>query len=686
MRKKAYFIILLTALITGLMSVQSAIAEETPVLTSIDVKDNVVELKASSAFIYTMYKPSDPYLVVVELPGVGAGNISKRITSDKKGISEIKLSEIGPPTSALKVEILLESPADLVPVYQGNSLILTVKDAPILAKEPYPETMPSDVSGKETVEVLSGEPATEIQTVGFEYAEKTLRLVIKGDGKMQPAVYSFEDKIVLDIPNVSMKATLPGTVVAPIKSLRYGMHKDMVRIVVDLKEKADFNTLSEQNSIVIAFRVKEAPLGMAPAEEEISLVEKEKLPIEQRIPPKETKYEGKLINLDFQNADIVPIFRLLADMNNYNSIIHPAVSGTVTLKLINVPWDQALDIILELTNFDKQIDGNILSIAPGGFFAKRKDEERKRLEAQIKEDPLIEESVPLSYTGTAEIKTLIEEKKLLSTRGSISIHPGENTIMIRDTEKKINDVKEFIEKVDTPVPQVMIEAKIVEVSSDYSRTLGIRWSGTHTPTTKALHEVGTMNFSVNTPLTAVTGEGGVAQLSIGTGNTTTISMSLAAAEVVGKLKKLANPRVLTMNKKSASIQQGVQIPVQTTTAEGSTTVFVNANLSLNVTPTIKADTVQLEVSVNNDTPVNVGGATGINTQSVKTEAVVRDGETLVIGGIYTNSADKGEVGVPFLSKIPIIGWLFKTKTEKSTTKELLIFITPTIIKTTTLMQ
>lgn len=676
--KKISYIILLILL--SLLIGRIGGAEEPIELKAIELKDNEVELKISGPFTYTMYKPSDPYLIVVELPNVISGDISKRIVSDKKGISEIKVSETGPPTLASKIEILLDSPAEMEPIYKENSLTLKVKGTVAereRIKEPEVKLGEAQVSVKEPIEVVGAEEkpsqkATEIQTVGFEYKNGALRLIIKGNGLLQPTVFQLKDKVVVDIPDVSMKADLPQTVISPVKNVRYGMHNSKVRIVVDLRKKADFNVFQEENSIAIAFRVKEAPPGISIAKEVPSAV------VEEKPVTPEIKYEGKIISLDFQNADIIPIFRLLAEVGGYNIVIHPGVSGTVTLKLSKVPWEQALDLMLELSNSEKSIEGNVLSIAPTGFFIKKQEEKKRKKETQ----PLQEELIPLDYADAAEMKTLIEGKKLLSLRGTVEIHPGENTLLVMDTEECIRDIKEFISKVNTPIPQIMIEAKIVEVRSSYSQTLGIRWMGTIKGTGRFNEFSG--DFSVNTPLTtpltAASDEGGFVKYTIGTGQTMSINMLLAAAEVIGGLRTLANPKILTMNKKSASIEQGLKIPVQTTTAAGSTTQYEPANLNLNVTPTVKGDQVQLKVTVANDSPFPFGALILKNTQSINTEAFVKDGETLILGGIYKTKEDKSETGVPFLSKIPILGWLFKTRTKSRDVTELMIFITPTIVK------
>ncbi|MDP2166798.1 MAG: type IV pilus secretin PilQ [Thermodesulfovibrionales bacterium] len=695
MKKKITAIALLILLLT-LVAGQAALGQEyTATLTAIDVTDNSVEIKASSPFTYTVYKPSDPYLVVVELPGVGIGSLSDRIVPGKKGISEIKVSTISAPSPASKIEILLDAPNDIEPKYTNNTLTLNIKEiktaAPARKRAEEPaagqaavetQAMEEAVETSEEFPAIALPPAKEIKNVTFGYKNGYLNLIIKADGAMKPNVFTLGNKIVVDIPGVSMAAALPEAVVSPVKAMRYGLHKDKARIVVDLTEKNDFKTRIEGDSMVIAFRVAEIPVGFKP--ETMAAAEKAEAAPTPVLEPKAApvvKITEKLISLDFQTADIIPIFRLLGDVSGYNTVIHPQVSGKITIKLLNVPWEQALAIVLETFNLEKSMEGNILSIAPSGTFTKRKEEAKRLKEATQREEPLVEEVIPLEYAEAGDIKTSIENGKRLSPRGSVEVHRGENTLIVRDVAEKIEEILEYIKILNTPVPQVMIEAKIVEVSTDYAQSLGIRWTGSADGSKIAgVGDTVKGQFSVNSPTTTATGPGGVLAMTVGTAATKMVNLSLEALETVMKIKKLSNPKILTINKKSASIQQGVQIPVQTTTAAGSTTEFKNANLSLTVTPTIKRNYIEITVQANNDTPVSVGGATGINTQSVTTQALVKDGETLVLGGIYTRSETESTQGVPYLSKIPIIGWLFKTKSTSTPTKELMIFITPVIVK------
>ncbi|MBA3060419.1 MAG: type IV pilus secretin PilQ [Nitrospirae bacterium] len=401
-------------------------------------------------------------------------------------------------------------------------------------------------------------------------------------------------------------------------------------------------------------------------------------------PAEEGKYKGQKISLDFQDADIGPIFRLLADISGYNFVIDPAVKGKITLKLMNVPWEQALDIILQTFGLGKSIEGNIVWIAPITTFTKISEDKAKAKASEEIAEELVQEVIRINYATSCDISGAIDKGKLLSSRGSITPDPRMNTLIIKDTQKNINKIKELVKIMDVTKPQVMIEAKMVEVSSTYTEELGIRWGGTigTPPAGIGIGEIKGGTFAVNTPLSPVTGPGGVLGLSLGSATTVKVDLTLSALETVGKSRNLSNPKIMTMDNESATISQGTKIPYQTTSAEGTKTEFADATLSLTVTPKITPDGyVQLKITATNDSP---GPLTPegreINKQKVDTQTLVKNGETLVIGGIYITNTTESEGGIPLLSRIPILGWLFKTKkwTGPDVT-ELLIFITPTIV-------
>jgi type IV pilus assembly protein PilQ len=687
-RTISIFIIILSLvfLSCGTPSHKQAGAGQGVEVSAVAIQDNAVEIQFSEpyALSYAISKPSDPYTAVVQMSGVQLGEVPDTVVSDKPGISEVKLSEIQEPTAGVRAEVLLESPVELKGEYKEGVLML------MLAGRAEPEAEP------ELPEMLEPEPveaampiekpetylaATEITDIGFDYKEGFLRLIISGNGSVMPEnVFAVEKKIIIDVPETEMRATMPEEVVSPVSALRHGVYEDKLRIVVDLKRAVEFEARSVGDRLLISFPAEEAEIFAL--EEEVRVGEDEEVDVEEEVA--EEDFKGKLVSLDFQDAEIKPIIKLLAkDIGGMNVVIHPDIKGTISLDLENVPWDLALDIILRQSGLEQRMKGNIMRVAPSKIF-----------DAQDKVAPTTKEVIYLDYIAAEDMKTEIENADVLTKDiGKVLTDERLNAIIIYDLEENIEKAKiEVVAHFDTPEHrqmQVLIETKIVEVSTDHTKSLGIRWGGTYSETT-AGGDSKSGGFGVNTPITPAgptlssPGIGmDAGMIDVGTVSTTAINLSLEALETMGQTRKLANPRVFTIDGETANITQGVQVPMPVITAEGVVgTELKDANLNLTVTPTIRRhDYIYLEVDAKNDTPITLtAGLTGINKQSVTTQALVKDGETLVLGGIYTNTEAEAEIGVPILRKIPLLGWLFKQQTKESHPKELLVFITPRVVK------
>ncbi|MFZ3122950.1 MAG: type IV pilus secretin PilQ [Thermodesulfovibrionales bacterium] len=704
-------------------------------LTAIDITDNTLNINADKPFKYTIYKPSDPYKAIVELPDVRLGIAAGKIKSEKAGITEIMPSQTDEPLLS-KLEILLSSPAGIVPAYKGTLLTLNIINLEEELKAKTTEKATETPKAEETkiavekiedafketktVEIAKPEekpktaekeepalpkaaaskelpPATSIVKVNIEKEQDVLKLTIKGNGSLNPNVFELDNRTVLDMPNVTLEAPLPKAQ-SPLKGIRSGKYKDKTRIVLDMKEKASFTVTAVGDSVIVSFQLPEKEKYAAKTSEgetKVAEVEMKNSVASAEKPAevgdstlREGKYKGQKISLDFQDADIGPIFRLLADISGYNFVIDPAVKGKITLKLMNVPWEQALDIILQTFGLGKSIEGNIVWIAPITTFTKISEDKTKAKAAEEIAEDITQEIIRINYATAGEISGAIDKGKLLTKdRGSITMDTRMNTLIIKDTQKNINKIKELVKIMDVAKSQVMIEAKLVTVSSDYTEKLGIRWGG---DIGAASHKVGIGDimvggtFSVNTPIltagASTTNPGGVLGLSLGSASTVQVNLSLSALESINKARTLSNPKILTMDNEAATIQQGQTFFVQTTSAEGTKTEEKQAMLSLNVTPKITPDGyVQLKVTATDNSLTSVTPPI-VDTKTINTNALVKNGETLVLGGIYTTSTTEGEEGIPLLSKIPLLGLLFKTKTQSGpNVKELLIFITPTIV-------
>ena len=433
------------------------------------------------------------------------------------------------------------------------------------------------------------------------------------------------------------------------------------------------------------------------------------------------EYTGELISLDFKDGDIQDIFRLFADISGLNIVVQPGVSGRITLVLTEVPWDQALDLILKSHRLGYVVEGNVIRIAPLGELAQEEAERRRLAEEQALAGDLSTMIRELSYAKANAVQGLLNRN--LSARGDIVIDTRTNTLIITDLPDRLDTIDTLIETLDAPIPGVEIEARVVVTTRNFTRNLGIQWgfsghadsefgnateltfpnsvlidgqsigsvvdpnfrtappraSGTLPPASAA----GQRGYAVNLPLpTAPTGAIGLALGSIS--GAFSLDVALAAAETRGQVRIISSPRIVTQNNTPAAIKQGLTFPVQVVANNTVTVTFKDAVLDLNVTPQItSADTIILDITVNNDTPDfgrSVNGIPSIITQSATTQVLVPDGSTTVIGGVFVNNQSEQNSYVPLLHKIPGLGFLFKSTQNSSDNQELLIFLTPRIRK------
>src|SRR5881628_1616257 len=412
------------------------------------------------------------------------------------------------------------------------------------------------------------------------------------------------------------------------------------------------------------------------------------------------RFTGKRISLDFQDADICSVLRLIADVSGLNMVVGEAVKARVTLKLLNVPWDQALDLILKLNNLGQIREGNILWIDTLANITKLRDDAARAKEATLKAEELVTRIIYLNYSDAA--KSVDVAKSNLSQRGEIKIDARTNSLIIRDIPDNVTRAEKVIRDLDQRTPQVQLEARIVQASKNFARGLGIMWgissisrgTGANSPMTVNLGASGatcgtqTNDFLVNLPASGagVTVPGTTAGLLIGRflGTTGQLDLRLSAGEALGQTKVVSAPKIITLDNKPAKIEQGSQVPFQTQSLQGVQTTFVDVSLTLNVTPHVipHANTVRLEIKV---TKNSIGATTTpagptISKKEATSEILLRDGETTVLGGIFEETRTDSTQGVPWFNRIPFLGWLFKNEGVSVNQTELLVFITPIIIK------
>jgi type IV pilus assembly protein PilQ len=407
----------------------------------------------------------------------------------------------------------------------------------------------------------------------------------------------------------------------------------------------------------------------------------------------EKVYTGEPIDLRVTNADVTDVLRTFAQISNLNIVVQPGVAGTVTAELVNVPWDQALEQVLKINNLGYELEGNVMRIAPTNILRQEAQERQQLDAAKALAVPLQTIYRRLSYADAGQVAGLLSDGKsgLLSQRGSVVVDARTNALIIQELPAFIDTVISVIELLDTPEPQVMIEARIIETTKRFTRDLGIEWGFTGISSAATGNTTGLIfpNNGTVTGGVSVPGGGNNGSIALRLGNvlnTFQLDVALQAAESEGLIHILSAPKVATLNNQQASIQSGLQIPIQTIANNTVTVQYVNATLRLNVTPKVTAEgTVMMDIEISKREPqlaFLVPGATNapIATKDATTRLVVRDGGTAVIGGIYKVSADQGEDRVPGLANIPLIGNLFKNKSRREENEELLIFITPRVIK------
>ncbi|WP_412755815.1 type IV pilus secretin PilQ [Legionella bozemanae] len=418
---------------------------------------------------------------------------------------------------------------------------------------------------------------------------------------------------------------------------------------------------------------------------------------------KKKVFSGRRISLNFQNISIRAVLQLLADFTGINIVVSDKVQGNITLRLNNIPWDQALDIILTTQGLVKRQTGNVMLIDYKASFDKMEAEELKTQRAIQKLEPVRSELIQINYAKATDLAILIKDKQnsLLSEKGRVSVDTRTNTIWIQDSGTRINEVRELIKQLDVPVKQVLIEARIVEVTKDFAQDLGIRW-GVSKPThlsgtlaganqlTQGVAPANVVPFTDRLNLDLVAAPVmGATPASIGIalaqlGDNILLDLELSALESEGLAELISSPRLITANQQSAVIDSGQEIPYQEATSSGATAVaFKKAVLSLKVTPQITPDSkILMELKINQDTALpnlTFNGVPAIATKEIQTNVLVSNGQTIVLGGIYQQDKSKTITRVPFLGQLPVVGNLFKNTQIALKNDELLIFITPKII-------
>jgi type IV pilus assembly protein PilQ len=670
-------------------------------LESIDVQTlagQQVQLKlhmsgpAPEPLPFTIDKPAR---IAFDLPNTTLALASRRIDVRSGGVDTVLAAEANGRTRlVVNVDALLPYTTKV----DGDTIIVTLGSLPGDAAKQAAVSHAGAGTGAATVE-------RAIRTIDFRRgADGTGRVIVQLTDPRTPVNVRQEgNQVVVDFAGTLMPKNLMrrydvmdfATPVQTVDALRV---EGSSRLVISAQ--GDFEQLAYQSDNQYTIEIKPS--------------------LKHNAADEKKEYTGERLTLNFQDIDVRSVLQLLADTSGQNIVVSDSVSGNLTLRLQNVPWDQALDIVLRTKGLDKRRQDNVIIIGPTEELASREKAELAAHKEVQELSPTHTEFMQVNYAKVVDlaklIKTASAKDSMLSSRGSLSVDERTNTLLVQDTADKLADVRRLVQTLDVPVKQVLIEARIVIVSDTFERDLGAQLgitgfttagagslltvSGTNVGTDSMLSSAfppsttapsGFINYptlanryNVNLPASSVNGSIGLSLLA----GKHLLDLELSAAQNEGKSETISSPRVITANQKQATIMQGVEIPYQESASSGATTTqFKNAVLSLKVTPLITPDNrVILDLDVQDDavgqqvTSATGGSVPSIDTREIVTQVLVNDGQTVVLGGILDTTKTKSANKVPFLADIPVLGNLFKSTTNINNKTELLIFITPKILR------
>jgi type IV pilus assembly protein PilQ len=689
-------------LIALCMATRSAQAADPVKLEAIDVQTlsgQQVQLKlrmsgpAPTPIPFTIDKPAR---IAFDFPNTTLSLPSRRVDVRSGGVDTVLAAEANGRT---RVVVNVDSLMQFSTTVDGNNVIVTLGNAPGAAQAAASTASAPVRAGTGAAPAPS---ERSIRTIDFRRgSDGTGRVIVQLTDPRTPVNVRQEgNQIVVDFAGTLMPKNLMrrydvmdfATPVQTVDAVRVDGSSRLV-----ISAQGDFEQLAYQSDNQYTIEIKPS-LKRANAEEK-------------------KEYTGERLTLNFQDIDVRSVLQLLADTSGQNIVVSDSVTGNLTLRLQNVPWDQALDIVLRTKGLDKRRQDNVIIIGPTEELANREKAELAAHREVQELSPVHSEFLQVNYAKVSDLAKLIKpgnsKDSMLSARGSLSVDDRTNTLLVQDTAERLADIRRMVQTLDVPIRQVLIEARIVVVSDTFERDLGAKLgistqgsaganlfsvSGNASASDSIVNAATTAvsgpaaiataslanRYQVNLPAANVNGSFGVSLLS----GSHLIDLELSAAENEGKSETISSPRVITANQKQATIMQGVEIPYQESASSGATTTqFKNAVLSLKVTPLITPDNrVVLDLDVSDDTVgSNVSSATGgsvpsIDTREIQTQVLVNDGQTVVLGGILETTKSKSADKVPFLADIPVLGNLFKNTININNKTELLIFITPKILR------
>ncbi|MBT9265675.1 type IV pilus secretin PilQ [Pseudomonas sp. MG-9] len=628
------------------------------------------------------YTTDSPARIALDLPGV-----TNQLTSKTRDLGS------GNARSATVVEAndrtrLIINLTQLTPYtfrVEGNNLFVVVgQGAKAAAPRPATAVVPRPAAAPAKVYAST---AKAIRGVDFQRgtAGEGNVVIDLSDPTIAPDIQEHDGKIILSFARTQLPDRLRVRLdvkdfATPVQFVNSAATGDRAIITVEPSGTFDYSTYQTDNKLTVSIR----PMTVDDL---------------QKRNAERQAYSGEKLSLNFQDIDVRSVLQLIADFTNLNLVASDTVQGGITLRLQNVPWDQALDLVLKTKGLDKRKIGNVLLVAPADEIAAR---ERQELESQkqIAElAPLRRELLQVNYAKAADIAKLFQSvtsaEAKIDERGSITVDERTNNIIAYQTQDRLDELRRIVAQLDIPVRQVMIEARIVEANVDYDKSLGVRWggsiqnkgnwntSGVSNGTSTTIGTPG--STSTNSPFVDMGTVGNTSGIGIAfiTDNVL-LDLELTAMEKTGNGEIVSQPKVVTSDKETAKILKGTEIPYQEASSSGATSVsFKEASLSLEVTPQITPDNrIIMEVKVTKDEPDylnKVQDVPPIKKNEVNAKVLVNDGETIVIGGVFSNTQSKVVDKVPFLGDVPYLGRLFRRDVVSEKKSELLVFLTPRIM-------
>ncbi|MBW2004657.1 MAG: type IV pilus secretin PilQ [Deltaproteobacteria bacterium] len=719
--------------VAGIIEEKPTQIEAIKVISDPSDEKTMIEITSSKLISYAAFKLVQPLRLIVDLNAFPAqGLTSPGVINDRlvKGIHFEKIK--GMPVSTRLIATLIQDVEYNVREEDKTvRFLLSAKKTSEIEKRQLP-SLPAE--GKE---MAAKEPRlyflpskTQLnQILGVDFY-----MLPKGKSRItvtttKKADYDLSRKKSLTLLLEIMDCTIPSELTRYLNSSLFKgavnqitpivkVAEKQVDLEIELKEMVPYHMIQTDKEIRLDFsktsvkppikQITQTRLGkglVKPAEvPSETLVKSEKMRphvVKAAVKPAHitTTYTGARMTLDFADADIRNILKLIGEISKRNIVWGSEVKGTVSMRLKNVPWDQALGVVLDVNKLGMIVDGNIIRVMTKEAIKALEQEKEARLKAErerikavkteqkaaVAEEPLITDYITVNYVEVDAIKTLIEEN-VKGPRGRLSVDKSNKTIIITDTADNIQKAKALKQRQDRPIKQVMIEARIVEASTGFTRNIGVEWGMSYQKTGNPWGGSGpatvSYDFATNFAMPSATTAGLIFS---NTAGTKVLNAQIALAETENKAKTLSAPKIITRDTKTATIKQGTKIVIPSGTDDSGNKTYeqVDATLKLEVTPNITPNNmVILDIDVSDDYPdysQAIGDNVPIKTKNAKTQMMVASGDTVIIGGIYKETTSHVEEGVPWLSKIPIFGWLFKREEKKKEKSELLIFITPTVL-------